>query len=351
MQIVIRVDASIDTGTGHVMRCLALAGILRRRGALSVLFVCRELEGNLCDVVEQCGFAVARLPVPEGARPEISSAEDADQTRAAMRAHGLAPDLLVVDHYGLGESWEGLLRPNVRRILVIDDLANRRHDCDILLDQNLHDAGESSYVGLVGPATRVFVGPRYALLRPEFEGVTARLRDAGLQQLLVFFGGTDPSGESLKLVAGLRILGASMPATRLVLGPVNAHANAIRRHAEGLAGMNVIGATEGMAALMRQADLGIGTCGGAAWERCVVGLPSLVVVTAENQRDDARLLHTMGAVKNLGDSAGVSAEMWAAEVHSLQSHPEMLRQMSYASVAVMRGRKEALLDLEAAIVG
>jgi UDP-2,4-diacetamido-2,4,6-trideoxy-beta-L-altropyranose hydrolase len=189
------------------------------------------------------------------------------------------------------------------------------------------------------------------LLRPEFDDATARVRDRGLRRLLVFFGGSDPSRESLKLVAALRSLGKSMLRTRLVLGPMNVCADEVRREARDLTSVSVIGATSRMSKLMQEADLGVGTCGGAAWERCVVGLPGLVVVTADNQRDDARLLDVAGAVRNLGDSVGVSAEVWAAELRRLVDRPELLRQMSQASCAVMSGHKEALEELEKALIG
>jgi UDP-2,4-diacetamido-2,4,6-trideoxy-beta-L-altropyranose hydrolase len=358
--VAIRADASLDIGTGHVMRCLTLAGVLRKRGAV-VLFLCREHAGNLCDFVEERGYSVARLP-PFAPEPGTTRAAtqaagwrlywraDADQTRAAMELRGIRPDLLVVDHYGLNGHWEAELRPVVRRIFVLDDLADRSHDCDVLLDQSLHDSPESRYVGLVKESTRVFVGPRYALLRPEFDDVAIRLRDLGLRQLLVFFGGTDPSNEALKLVSALRVLGTQAPLTRVVLGTVNPHREAVCRAAEGFGAVEIIQTTNQMAKLMAEADLGIGTCGGAAWERCVLGLPSLVVVTAECQRDDARILHKLGAVRNLGDGIRTSVELWVAEIRALQNDPAALRDMSRAAATVMHGREEALRDLEGALV-
>lgn len=328
------------------MRCLALAGLLRDRGAKS-LFLCAETAGHLCDFIEDRGFPAARMPISE---LPAGWKEDAEHTRAAIGSRKLQPHLLVVDHYKLDARWERALRSFVGRIFVFDDLADRSHDCDVLLDQNLHDCPELRYKGLVSAETRVFVGPRFALMRPEFETRAARLRDQGLQRLLVFFGGIDPTNEAFKLVSALRILGERAPETKLVLGPINPGAQDLRRFAASIAKVAVIGATDQMAKLITEADLGIGTCGISAWERCWLGLPALVVISADHQRDDARILQALGAVRCLGDAANVTIGDWVAALRAVQTEPAALLSMSHASAQVMRGRREALRDLEAALV-
>jgi UDP-2,4-diacetamido-2,4,6-trideoxy-beta-L-altropyranose hydrolase len=356
----IRADASFDIGTGHVMRCLTLANAMRRRGA-EVLFLCREYRGHLCSQIEENGFAVSRLPpVTEvsGNGASLNSPmelrtgwrTDADQCQSALDRAEFKPDLLVVDHYALDNRWEDALQPAARRILVIDDLADRPHNCDILVDPNLHDSPASRYVGLVGASTRVFVGPRYALLRPEFDRVATRARDSGLSRLLVFLGGADISNEALKLVHALRALAARAPRAVIVLGPINPNVEEIRRAALGLNGIRLVRTTSEMARLVAEADLGVGTCGGAAWERCLLGLPALVVVNAANQHDDARILHSLGAVRNLGDAGLTSVERWVAEISSLQDDPAALASMSRAAAAVMQGRQEAMREFETALV-
>lgn len=345
MNVAIRVDASLDIGTGHVMRCLSLAGMLRRRGADSV-FLCSGAPGNLCDLIEQRGFPAVRLaPCPLPAEWQ----RDADRTGAAIRLRGLRPDLLIVDHYRLDARWEKALRPLVHRIFVFDDLADRPHDCDVLLDQNLHDAADSRYQHLVTPGTRVFVGPRYALMRPEFDSTPARLRDQGLQRLLIFFGGIDPTDEAFKVLAALRSLQADAPATRLVLGPINPRAAEVARLAGGLRGVEVIQVTDRMAQLIAESDLAIGTCGSSTWERCWLGLPALVIVNADNQRDDARILHRLGAVRTLGNGVDTTAEDWTRALRALLEEPAALLEMSRAALQVMQGRTAALQDLWAAL--
>ena len=357
MNVAIRADASHEIGTGHVMRCLTLADSLCRRGA-AVSFLCREPPGNLCDQIEAAGFRMHRLsPAPTGEPPGDSLAAirkhwrlDAELTCTALRDARATPDLLVVDHYALDERWERQLRPLARRMLIIDDLADRRHDCDVLVDPGLHDTPGTRYEALVPPNTRVFVGPAYALLRPEFDHAVPRLRASGVRRMLVFFGGADPSNEALKLVEALRILDSRAAPARIILGPINPHAAEIREAAAGLGRVEVLDTTTEMARLMTEADLGIGTCGGAAWERCCVGLPALVVISADNQRDDTRLLDALGAVRSLGDAGSMTVERWAAEIALIQADPAALQRMSSAAQSVMRGRKEAARALESALL-
>src|ERR1700730_3224255 len=221
MTVAFRADASLSLGTGHVMRCLTLATALRERKA-AVSFVCRLHDGHLCELIEARGFPVHRLTVSTEASTMgafLSHAawlgsswrDDAQQTRAAIEVRGGEVDLLAVDHYSLDERWESVLRGSARRVFVMDDLADRAHDCDVLLDQNLHDSPESRYAGLVKDTARVFVGPRYALLRPEFDDFTVRARNQGVRRLLVYFGGADPTNEPLKVVFALRAFARDAP--------------------------------------------------------------------------------------------------------------------------------------------
>ncbi|HPZ14727.1 MAG TPA: UDP-2,4-diacetamido-2,4,6-trideoxy-beta-L-altropyranose hydrolase, partial [Bacillota bacterium] len=203
LHIVIRTDASPAIGTGHVMRCLTLANALARKG-VGVSFICREHEGNLCDLIEEQGFTVHRLPAPESsfeadATPAHAAwlgaawQEDARQTGAVIRTLGIKPTWLVVDHYGLDYRWEEALRPLVGRIFVIDDLADRAHDCDLLLDQNLFADMQTRYAGKVPADCRLLLGPEYALLQPIYAELHDRIppREGPVRRILISFGGAD----------------------------------------------------------------------------------------------------------------------------------------------------------------
>jgi UDP-2,4-diacetamido-2,4,6-trideoxy-beta-L-altropyranose hydrolase len=361
MNAVFRVDASVVLGTGHVVRCLTLANALRDRG-VEASFVCRLHDGHACDLVTQAGFEVECLPLTArygaaaGAVEEIvllgaSWQRDAEETFAAIGGGEISRDLLVVDHYAIDERWERIVRPLFRRVLVIDDLADRKHVCDLLLDQSLHDNPKARYSGLVDPTTRLFIGPRYALLRPEFEFITPTLRNGGLRQILVYLGGTDPTNETTKILRALQSLEPVWLKATVVLGRNERNALAVRRTAAGMPNVEVLSGTNEMARLMAAADLGIGTCGGAAWERCALGLPSLVVVNAENQRDDARILQQMGAIRHLGDASGTTTAAWRDEIRALCDDPSALAVMSRASAMVLRNRTASMQQFIAALFG
>ena len=345
MIVLVRADATAAMGTGHVMRCAALGMRLMARGA-TAHFVCAGLNAELGKWLIDRNFGLTSLPHPDafGWRKDVAA------TGEVARRLGHI-DLLIVDHYGLEQQWEQAIRPYVCRILVIDDLANRNHDCDYLLDQNLRDDSILRYARCVPHGSQQFLGPQYALLRPEFdEADLERTRDGNVAHLLVFFGGTDPGDQTLKVLDALRALGQMAPRSVLVLGPAHPHRDIVYERAAGLAGVQVLDATDQMARLIAQADLALGTCGVAAWERCALGLPALVVVTAENQREDAEILCRLGAVRHLGDADGVSAEQWTSALQEVMDSPDCVRSIGIAAREVMMGRQAALAELEETLV-
>lgn len=218
MKVAFRADASVGIGSGHVMRCLTLAGELKEAGA-QIIFICRECEGNLCDLIEKQGIPVARIS------GELQSWEaDAFQSLEALKKYGKA-DWLVVDHYSLDHRWEAGIRNAAEKIMVIDDLADRIHDNDLLLDQNLYEDLENRYNGLAPPHCIKLLGPRYALLRPEFRKARASLRkrDGIIRRILVSFGGSDPSNETAKALEAIGLLGKPEIAVDVVVGSSNPH--------------------------------------------------------------------------------------------------------------------------------
>ena len=224
-------------------------------------------------------------------------AQDAAETRAAL---GEGPDWLVMDHYAFDARWQGAARPAGTRLMVIDDLADRPHDCDLLLDQNLgHEAGD--YDGLVPEACTRLIGPRYALLRPEFAearaGALAAREGRGLNRLMISMGGIDAADATSMVLDALRdaplpeglvisvIMGGQAPA----LERVRALARDMPRPTE------VAVDVDDMAARMAAADLAIGAGGATTWERCALGLPSVIVETADNQAGIAAAMARAGA--------------------------------------------------------
>jgi len=226
MRVVFRADASVDIGTGHVMRCLALASLLRRRGT-ELLFVGQNLEGGLFDLIESWGIPTVKLNPGAG---NFDWEVDARLAVEAIASRWGGVDWIVADHYGIEESWERAVRRVSSKILVIDDLADRRHDADLLVDQNLLDGFKERYSDLVPANCRKLLGASYAILRPEFRKarLACPLRHGNLRQILVFFGGTDPGNETAKALRGLQSLGTNHVTLVVIVGKSNPNRDELR---------------------------------------------------------------------------------------------------------------------------
>lgn len=355
MNLVFRTDASLDIGTGHVMRCLTLAGAMRETGA-TCRFICRALPGNLIARVREAGFAVTALPPVDPNEPGERETEslpahaawlraswhkDAEDTSIALQS--IQPDWLIVDHYALHRTWEQEVRPLCRHLMVIDDLADRPHDCDLLLDQTL-GRGRDDYTGLVPQGCVVIAGTRYALLRPEFSALRERSlshRASGaLRKILVSMGGVDQLNATGRVLQALHQCRLPRECRLTVLmGAQAPWHDEVRRSASAMPWpCEVQVDASNVAELLADCDLAIGAAGGSAWERCALGVPSLLVVTAPNQQDVARSLERAGAATLLGDIDSIVSTL-PRVMAGLGS--EALVDMSRAAGAVCDGKGAA----------
>jgi len=353
VKVVFRVDASASMGIGHLMRCLTLAESLRQRG-VHMHFICREHAGNLVALLQQKVMPVTKLPAPAVSETTygedyaawlgVTQAEDAEQTIEVLKVE--KPDWLVVDHYGLDAEWEQRLRPHVNKLMVIDDLANRRHDCDVLLDQNYSTEGEQRYTGLVPDTCKLLVGPRYALLRPEYTAhrKTLRTRDGQVRRVLVFFGGTDPQN-----VTGMALEILSRPDLKyldvdIVIGANNPHRKTIEQQVLRRPHTTLYESRPHLADLMTQADLALGAGGTTTWERLCLGLPSLVVSIAENQVASCVALHRSHLIDYLGYQDKVDATGFFHEIINMIGNHGRLVEMSLAGQALVDGLGTAIIN-------
>ncbi len=335
------------------MRCLSLAAALRERGA-RVSFICRELPGHLCSLIANKGYPVYRLspPGPEAVQDRsggilapvdwlegLSWQLDADQTEEVLAGIEERPSWLIVDHYGLHSSWERRMRPYVERIMVIDDVADRPHDCDALLNQNFGVDSHARYSGLVPEHCQLFLGPRFALLRPEFHDARARLRarDGTIRRILIFFGGTDCSNETGKALEAVRLLGRTDVAIDVVIGQNNLHLEELQRSYGFLPNIFFHHQVENMAELMAEADLAIGAGGTTSWERCCVGLPSVVIAIAANQEPAMAAMATEGRVLYLGRKEDVNSVGIQKVIAALLEARGWVRSLSAASIELVDG--------------
>lgn len=344
LNVFIRTDASIQIGTGHVMRCITLAKQLTRHGA-NVTFICRAFEGALLSFIEQQKMKVLVLPSINKTENDIQWIKrhwliDAEETIETISHKNKEVDLFIVDHYGLDSRWELELRTYVSHLMVIDDLADRSHDCDLLLDQNYTVEMKSRYEGLVPTNCIQMLGPDYVLLRDEFIQMAnkKRLRTGEVRNILIFFGGTDPTGETIKAIQAIRELDFSKIKVIVIVGALNPARYEVETLCETLS-VQFYCQVDNMAELMWQADLCIGAGGATAWERCFLALPALTVIIAENQRESTELLHEEGATVCLGDSNQVSSRTIKMQVDALLGHPEKVRSLSEKSSMIVHAGK------------
>ncbi|MDN4492219.1 UDP-2,4-diacetamido-2,4,6-trideoxy-beta-L-altropyranose hydrolase [Ureibacillus aquaedulcis] len=282
--MIIRTDASTNIGSGHVMRCLTIAKNLEKQN-VDVIFWMKDLPGHLINYVQQEGFET------------INRAEKAE--------------LYLIDHYNIDEEWEKDHRQYTDKIVVIDDLANRPHDCDLILDQNFLPNFESRYDELVPKHCIRLLGPKYLIMRDEF--IEARLkekeRNNHIERILVFMGGSDPTDETIKILKALSQFGNSFEHIDVVVGNGNINKEEIKRICDRQ-GYDYHCQIDYMAKLMQKADFSIGAGGSTTWERCYVGLPSSSTIVAENQALTTKYAHELGAVLDLGWHEKVTVETY-----------------------------------------
>lgn len=289
MNIIIRTDASVQIGSGHVMRCLTIAKNLREQGC-HVKFWMEPLKGNLINYIKQQGFEVC--------------------------IEAVVSDMYIIDHYGLGVDWEKSIRPFTKKIVVIDDLA-REHDCDLLLDQNVIPCYETRYDSLVPEHCVKLLGPRYLIMRDEFlvERKRLRTRSTEVNRLLIFMGGSDPTTETIKVLTALKDLKFSH--VDVVVGNSNPEKSQIELICEQRK-YNFHCQIDYMAKLMQLADFMIGAGGSTLWERCYIGLPSSSTIVADNQTKGTTYAGKLGVTINLGWHEQVTVDTYVQLLGNIQ---------------------------------
>lgn len=359
-RIVFRVDASMQIGTGHVMRCLTLARTLADHGAVCE-FICRGHSGNLVAHVRDQGFVVHELPgvtqlqamhgteapKPTG-RPLAHSSwlgtTQPDDGLACLPILCTGPvDWLIVDHYSLDAEWQNALQPYYQRLMVIDDLADRQHVCDLLLDQT-YGRDAADYQSLVPAHCELLCGSQFALLRPEFAALRGkslqRRHGAPLRQLLISLGGVDQNNVTLHVLKAL--CGSNLPANCQLVVIMGANApwrDAVQTYAAAMPWpTRVLVNVSNMAELMATSDLAIGAAGATSWERCCLGLPTLILTLAANQQPTAEALQQVGAAQRVDDALSSSI---TELIDALVRNPQQLADMAKAASEIVDGQGSA----------
>jgi UDP-2,4-diacetamido-2,4,6-trideoxy-beta-L-altropyranose hydrolase len=311
MKIVFRVDSSLKIGVGHVYRCLAIAHALQDQDSCnSIDFICCNHKGNLIDLISSNGFNVFDLELPENCIVDdklfyshwlgVSQKLDSEECIHTLKQEEV--DWLIVDHYGIDEDWEKELQKHCKKIMVIDDLSDRAHQCDILLDQTFGRQKEE-YKYLVKKSCRLLLGSQYATLRTDF----FRWRKYSIEhrsnfkfnQLLISMGGIDIDNFTGKVVQILDK--CNLPNDIVIAVVVGKNFPHLKSIADKLSNLKykseIMVGVDNIAEVMANSDIAIGAAGGSTWERCCLGLPTIQILTADNQKYIANNLHSIKAIE------------------------------------------------------
>ncbi|MGR7920566.1 UDP-2,4-diacetamido-2,4,6-trideoxy-beta-L-altropyranose hydrolase [Zobellella denitrificans] len=347
MKIVFRADASLQIGTGHVMRCLTLAEALREQGA-ECYFICREHEGHLLELIRRKGFIAYVLEMTSSEQTSslahgdwLGASQQQDAQACTQLLKTITPDWLVVDHYALDIIWESALRPFCQQLMVIDDLADRHHDANVLLDQTFGRSKED-YQALVPPHCTLLCGAQYALLRPEFTAwreYSLRRRTAPLlHRLLITMGGVDKDNATGLILTALQH--SKLPAEchiTVVMGATAPWLEVVQQQAAHMPWLTTVKVgVNNMAELMANSDLAIGAAGATTWERCCLGLPTLMLVLADNQHQVACNLSKTGAITLIRDIPNL-IETMLNMLNTREQQNNKLRTMSQSAASIVDG--------------
>ncbi|MDD5006792.1 MAG: UDP-2,4-diacetamido-2,4,6-trideoxy-beta-L-altropyranose hydrolase [Syntrophorhabdaceae bacterium] len=331
--IYFRADSSVDIGTGHIMRCLTLADVLRKRG-LNIHFICRKYKGNINHIIEKRGYIVHGLP------PRIMNKTDMLLTEEILKKENRRPDLLVSDHYGIDASWESHIKGCVRRVMVIDDFTSRRHHCDLLLNQNLYRNMEKRYKGMVPEGCRMLLGAKYILLREQFLPLRKKQKqfNKDVKRILVFVGGTDPTNETMKALKAIELLNRDDILIDVVVGVTNPNKDTIKKVCALMPNARYYCQVDNIEELLFKADMAIGSGGSASWERCFIGVPSIIMSFADNQREISENLHREGIAINLGWYEEITSEDIAVAIRGLMNNPAKRMKMISKGKNIVDGK-------------
>lgn len=341
---VFRADASQNIGSGHIMRCLALAEELLEMG-IDCHFISNNCPEHLKKLIEKKGFKVHLISLKgnyKAGRLNTPWEEDAEQCLEILQSlkdSRYEINWLVVDHYQLDFSWEKIVKEKVPKVLVIDDLGNRAHDCEVLLDQN-NDCTPAKYQSLVTQKTKLIYGSKFALLNKAFRNSRKNItvRDGTIKRILISFGGSDSTNETIKVLEAIQSLKLEQISIDVVIGPLFAEKEKIISITAAIDNVKIYENCTNLSLLMLQCDLAFGSAGVTLLERCCLGLPSIVVSAASNQEGGACAAAEQGACIYLGKALSTTANEYAHATNMVLKSPWLLKAISKNSLQITDGR-------------
>jgi UDP-2,4-diacetamido-2,4,6-trideoxy-beta-L-altropyranose hydrolase len=335
VNIVFRVDGSTDIGLGHVMRCLALAKQVNEQH--NIIFLCQDLPSQVTPMIAEAGVTLLLLrndlslvnfenTATGVLSPQIQRHHASKCWSVLVDVLDRNIDLLVVDHYALSAPFCSAMRNCCDNIVVIDDLANRSHDCDVLIDQNVYNEIDTRYEGLLPAHTRTLLGPKYAMLRKEFYQLpTAQRQD---NHLIVCFGGSDPDNLTERAVDILLALSAEDYTADIVVGGAYAKVDTLREKLNDHPNMVLHHNISFLSQLMQRGSFMIGAGGTMHWERARSGIAGLIITLADNQIETTRCLDERRCCMWLGSSDTITDSQIRKAIEFALHSPQNIRDIA-----------------------
>ena len=314
----IRVDSSARIGTGHLVRCLTLAKKLKARGQ-EAIFLCQPLEGDVASLVTKAGFEVLSVATKQSGQTTPES-RDAFESLRLIRTRSI--NRVILDHYDLSQGWEEQIGQQVDDVFVIDDLTHRQHQCDLLLNQNLVPPNDESYLHSKHGAEHALVGPKYALLQDDYALLRSNrsLGRSRVERISVFMGGSDPDNATELVLRSLADMDLKGIAIDVVVGAANRHRTQLLTTFGSNPSITFHSDLSSLASLINESDLSLGAGGTTNWERMCLGVPSIVIDIAENQREICIELARIGLIEHIGSAYSVSPTQIQNAVEKLCSN-------------------------------
>ena len=283
----------------------------------NVYFISKEIKGNIIKNIENNGYKVFTLDSKAIKSPKHRWKIDAAKTTKIIQRFKNEKNLLLVDNYELSKMWETSLKPVVDKIIVIDDFSNRSHNCNLFIDQNLHTKNKESNKKNSKNCKKL-LGPKYALLRKEFvEGRrTVKRRSGKINRVLILFGGSDEKNQTLKVIK--KIVNEKINVD-VIVGEPNKNKTKIKKICSRMENFTYYQQPKNIAKIMKKADLAIGAGGIITWERCCLGLPSIVAIVSKNQEDATNAVSKKGCLINLGRVEQLTSEDYLNAIRNLNS--------------------------------
>ena len=332
----IRVDSGLDIGLGHVMRCFAIAEIIKKMN-FNVYFISRKNKGNIIKKIEKSGYTVFSLNSTFLGLTQSHWKNDATQTIRIIKKFKNQKNFLLLDNYGLGKMWETNLKPEVSKLIVIDDFSNRVHNCDLFIDQNIYPS-KNSLDKRIPKDCKKLLGLKYVLLRKEFINIRKIIKkhSGKINRIFISFGGSDKNNETSKVLKAIKKISTEKIIVDVIMGGSSKNAIKIKEICSKIYNCRYYYQPKNIAKIMNKADLGIGAGGIMIWERCILGLPSIVSIMAKNQEYSVNTASKSGCIKNLGKMGKLSSKDYFDAINFFNS--KKLIEMQNNSMKLIDGK-------------